>query len=63
MLGKYLAGIMYNLFNGGVDTGNNTLTWAMLYLGCWPEVQVKIQEELDRVVGSERSPNWADKVK
>lgn len=58
---KFLVGIMYNFFNGGVDTGNNTLTWAMLYLATWPEVQAKVQEELDRVVGRDRSPCWADR--
>lgn len=59
---KFLIGILYNLFNGGVDTGNNTLTWAFLYLATYPEVQRKVQEELDRVIGRSRLPTWADRV-
>lgn len=59
---KYLRGIMYNFFNGGVDTGNNTITWAMLYIASWPKIQKKMQEEMDRVIGRSRLPTWADHV-
>ncbi|XP_035661541.1 cytochrome P450 2U1-like [Branchiostoma floridae] len=40
-----------DLFLGGTDTTANTLTWSLLYMTLNPDVQNKVHEELDAVVG------------
>ena len=37
------------------------MSWAMVFMVNHPQVQQKVQAELDRVVGRGRVPNWADK--
>ncbi|XP_078696657.1 cytochrome P450 2U1-like [Branchiostoma floridae x Branchiostoma belcheri] len=46
--------IMYvgqDLFFGGIETTANTLMWSLLYLTLNPDIQKKVQQELDAVVG------------
>ncbi|XP_038125979.1 cytochrome P450 2K1-like isoform X1 [Cyprinodon tularosa] len=40
-----------NLFAAGNDTTGNTLKWCLLYMAKYPHIQVRVQEELSRVVG------------
>ncbi|XP_066305363.1 cytochrome P450 2U1-like [Branchiostoma lanceolatum] len=40
-----------NLFLAGTETASNTLRWSLLYMVLHPNVQKKVQEELDAVVG------------
>ena len=44
----------------GSDTSSATLQSAILVLACHPDVQRKAQEEIDRVIGSDRVPQWED---
>ena len=39
----------------------STMSWFMLGMTAYPEVQKKCQEELDRVVGRSRLPTLADR--
>jgi cytochrome P450 len=55
-----VAGLMANLIGGGVDTTSSTMISCILAMACFPRVQRKAQEELDAVVGHNRSPSWAD---
>ncbi|XP_076134266.1 cytochrome P450 2J2-like isoform X1 [Alosa pseudoharengus] len=50
-----------DLFVAGTETSSTTLYWALLYMITYPEIQRKVQEELDRVVGSSRQPSLADR--
>ncbi|XP_035693954.1 cytochrome P450 2U1-like [Branchiostoma floridae] len=43
--------IAQNLFLGGTDTTTHTLLWSLLYMTLNSEVQNKVHEELDAVVG------------
>ncbi|XP_078621529.1 cytochrome P450 2U1-like [Branchiostoma floridae x Branchiostoma japonicum] len=46
--------VMYfaqELLFGGIDTTTNTLRWGLLYMILNPDVQKKVQSELDAVVG------------
>ena len=52
---------LFDLFVSGMETVSTTMTWAALYMVRYPEVQQKIQEELDHVVGVNRSPLTTDK--
>ena len=44
----------------GSDTSSATLQSAILVLACHPDVQRKAQGEIDRVIGSDRVPQWED---
>ena len=51
---------LLDLFGAGSETTSKTLSWAVVYMLRYPEVQEKVQEELDRVVGRDRSPTMED---
>ncbi|RKL43253.1 hypothetical protein BFJ72_g4666 [Fusarium proliferatum] len=55
-----VAGLMANVIGGGVDTTSSTMVSCILAMCAFPEVQKKAQEELDHVVGHDRSPDWSD---
>ncbi|MEE6520081.1 hypothetical protein FKM82_017878, partial [Ascaphus truei] len=45
----------------GVDTISTTLTYALLLLLKYPDVQAKVHEEIDRVIGRNRRPKIQDR--
>ena len=45
---------LFDLFLAGSETTSTTLTWAILYMVRYPEVQARVQQELDSVVGINR---------
>merc|ERR1719384_301834 len=53
---------LFDLFLAGSETTSTTLTWAALYLVRYPEVQSRVQEELDQVVGQDRLPAMKDRA-
>jgi len=44
----------------GHDTTSSGLAWAIYLIGQHPNVQTKLQEEVDRVLGEKISPNFND---
>ncbi|GAB1302450.1 Cytochrome P450 2C44 [Apodemus speciosus] len=52
-----------NLFTAGTETTSTTLRFGLLLLVKHPEVQAKVQEELDRVIGRHQPPSMKDKMK
>ena len=52
---------LFDLFLAGSETTSTTLTWAVLYMVRYPEVQAGVQRELARVVGEDRwRQSWYD---
>nr|AAH90561.1 LOC100036774 protein [Xenopus laevis] len=50
-----------DIFGAGVETTTTVLKWTIAYLLHYPEVQTKIQEELDFKVGFGRHPVLSDR--
>ncbi|KAM4537363.1 cytochrome P450 17A2 [Odontesthes bonariensis] len=48
-------------FGAGVETTSTTLLWILAYLLHHPEVQQRVQKELDENVGSERAVSVSDR--
>ncbi len=58
-----LRNVLFDFFVAGSETTSTTLNWAMLYMILNPEIQKKVQEELDEVTGRSRMPTLADRDK
>ena len=52
--------LMADVVFAGSDTTSSTIAWFILHMVVYPNVQEKIHEELDRVVGENVSPRWQD---
>ncbi|EGT38865.1 hypothetical protein CAEBREN_32734 [Caenorhabditis brenneri] len=56
-----LANMCLDLWFSGLATTRNTITWAISYMLHYPDVQQKVHEELNKVIGSDRLITTADK--
>ncbi|XP_070844320.1 cytochrome P450 2U1 [Chaetodon trifascialis] len=57
----YLFYIIGDLFIAGTDTTSNSVLWILLYMVLHPDVQDRVQAEIDEVVGTQRVPSLTDK--
>ncbi|KAJ0063790.1 hypothetical protein NL108_006742 [Boleophthalmus pectinirostris] len=51
-----------NLFAAGTETTSSTIRYALSALIKYPDIQKRMQEEIDTVIGRERSPNMEDRT-
>ncbi|XP_072537953.1 cytochrome P450 2J2-like [Salminus brasiliensis] len=56
-----LACATMDLFEAGTETLATILRWALLFLMKFPEIQKKVQAEIDSVIGKLRQPSLADR--
>uniref|UniRef100_A0AC34PX29 Cytochrome P450 n=1 Tax=Panagrolaimus sp. JU765 TaxID=591449 RepID=A0AC34PX29_9BILA len=56
-----LYGMCSDLWLAGQETTSTTLGWVINYLIRHPEIQQKLQDELDQVIGSDRPVTMEDK--
>ncbi|KAG8445785.1 hypothetical protein GDO86_010536 [Hymenochirus boettgeri] len=47
-----LAELVSNLFNAGMETTSTTLRWGLVLMMKYPEIQKKVQHEINKVIGS-----------
>ena len=48
---------IFDLFTAGYDTTSNMLRWVILHMANLPEVQRRVQQELDEVVDRATLPS------
>ncbi len=58
-----LINTLIDLFFAGSETTSSTLTWGVLYLILWPEVQDKMREEITKTFGQDRQPSLGERAK
>ncbi|XP_076155855.1 cytochrome P450 1C2 [Alosa pseudoharengus] len=50
-----------DFIGAGLDTVSTCLHWSLLLLAKYPDIQTKLQDSIDRVVGRDRLPSIEDK--
>lgn len=56
-----LISTVFNLYIGGTETTNSTIRFTLNILIKYPEIQKKMQAEIDSVIGQERVPFMTDR--
>ncbi|KAK7021790.1 hypothetical protein SK128_010779 [Halocaridina rubra] len=58
-----LKWLISDLFIVGLDTTVTTLRWCLLFLVRHPEIEEKLFQELDSVIGIDRHPTYEDRLR
>ena len=61
LTGETILLLVNDLLLAGIDTSAQTVSWLLLILANRPEIQDKVQEELDRVIGVGTRPTVEDR--
>ncbi|XP_063402562.1 steroid 17-alpha-hydroxylase/17,20 lyase-like isoform X1 [Mytilus trossulus] len=57
----HLRQTLVDIFRGGIDTSRVTLYFAVRYMAGLPDIQCRVQNEIDNVVGKDRLPGVKDR--
>ncbi|KAG7333887.1 hypothetical protein KOW79_002294 [Hemibagrus wyckioides] len=57
---KYVPPTVADIFGASQDTTSTALQWIVLLLVRYPDIQKKLQEEVEKVVGRNRLPSFQD---
>lgn len=60
---KNVRMLLYDLFTAGMVTTSTTLAWALLLMILHPDVQRRVQQEIDEVIGQARPPEMGDQAR
>ncbi|XP_023564495.1 cytochrome P450 2A13-like isoform X2 [Octodon degus] len=60
---KNLVMTILSLFFAGTETVSSTLRFGLLLFAKHPDVEAKVREEIDRVIGRNRQPQFEDRMK
>ncbi|KAM5174511.1 cytochrome P450 2D14-like [Callospermophilus lateralis] len=55
--------VVADLFSAGMVTTSTTLAWALLLMILHPDVQRRVQQEIDEVIGQVRQPEMGDQAR
>ncbi|XP_055955296.1 steroid 17-alpha-hydroxylase/17,20 lyase-like [Patella vulgata] len=58
---RHITQTVKDIFLAGVDTTRQTMTWTILLLVTHPEIQKKVQAELDQVLDAGQAPTLRDR--
>ncbi|XP_059104069.1 cytochrome P450 2D28-like isoform X1 [Peromyscus eremicus] len=58
-----LHAVVADLFAAGIVSTSTTLSWALLLMILYPDVQSRVQQEIDEVIGQARRPEMADQAR
>ncbi|NXI74151.1 CP2J2 protein, partial [Anseranas semipalmata] len=56
-----LVACTLDLLFAGTETTSTTIRWALLYMAMYPEIQARVQAEIDAVIGQSRQPALEDR--
>ncbi|XP_050756561.1 cytochrome P450 2J4-like [Gymnogyps californianus] len=56
-----LVACTLDLLFAGTETTSTTIRWALLYMAMYPEIQARVQAEIDAVIGQARQPALEDR--
>ncbi|OXB82135.1 UNVERIFIED_CONTAM: hypothetical protein H355_009014 [Colinus virginianus] len=56
-----LVACTLDLFFAGTETTSTTIRWALLFMAVYPEIQARVQAEIDAVIGQSRQPALEDR--
>uniref|UniRef100_A0A8C3U1K3 CP2J2 protein n=1 Tax=Catharus ustulatus TaxID=91951 RepID=A0A8C3U1K3_CATUS len=58
---EHLIACTLDLVFAGTETTSSTLRWALLFMATHPEIQARVQAEIDAVIGRARPPALEDR--
>lgn len=50
-----------DMFIGGAETTHAGVMWAIVFMVLYPDIQIRVQKELDDMVGDQHLPVWSDR--
>ncbi|NWX45067.1 CP2J2 protein, partial [Steatornis caripensis] len=56
-----IVACVLDLIFAGTETTSTTIRWALLYMAMYPEIQARVQAEIDAVIGQAQQPTLEDR--
>ncbi|XP_067895752.1 cytochrome P450 1C2 [Heterodontus francisci] len=60
---EHVEGSVTDILGAGQDTTSTALSWILFHLVQFPQLQSRLQQDIDKVVGRERLPGVEDKAR